>query len=64
MCIYRATLWMIVQVSLTGCLSARIDPEVVRKERPAFYKQWIERLRKNGTSDDELKKLGFKEPGP
>jgi hypothetical protein len=53
---------MIVPVFVTGCLSARIGPERVRKENPKFYKQWVEQLRRNGLSDDDLKKMGFKEP--
>jgi len=53
---------MIVSTFVAGCLSARIDPERVRKESPKFYKHWVEQLRRNGLSDDDLKKFGFKEP--
>lgn len=58
----RVILFSMVAVCATGCLSARIDPERVRKEDPEFYQRWVGQLRKNGLTDDDLKKFGFKEP--
>lgn len=36
----------------------------MRRENPQFYLGWIAQLRANGTTDNELRKMGFKDPLP
>ena len=50
---------------LSGCIGGyRFDVERVRTANPQKYIELVRFYRSNGMTDDELRKIGFKDPLP
>jgi hypothetical protein len=66
MSIYRLHLsCLALAVLLSGCIGGYpLDAERVRRENPKVFREWITNLRKRGVTDDELRKMGVKDPLP
>jgi hypothetical protein len=50
---------------LSGCIGGRrFDVETVRRANPQKYCELVRFYRSQGMTDDELRKIGFKDPLP
>lgn len=66
MSLYRMQLlWLLLGTMLSSCIGGyRFDVEKVRLSNPQKYRELVRFHRSNGMTDDELRKMGFKDPLP
>lgn len=56
---------LVLGAMVSGCIGGhRFDVERVRQANPQKYRELVRYYRSNGMTDDDLRKMGFKDPLP